>query len=231
MKLNIGAVVRRQTSEGPPLQGPWVGDVAPNPEILSHFSDWGRDITTILSHIHGSRRWAMHMVNPLDSYVRGGVVLIGDAVRSSSMSQCQYRHSSDGQAHAMVPHLSAGAGQGFEDCYVLFRLLTHPRTNVRNPKVQCPICRVTRPRGLIFAVEQPALEIYDDIRPKRAKQIQRESANMGRIYQGFGSEAGGNGVEETRERIRGKWEMVWNHDLEGEVAEHLEKLYGPEVRL
>ncbi len=41
------------------------------------------------------------------------------------------------QAHAMVPYLGAGVGQGFEDTYALCRILAHPKVtkdslNVRN---------------------------------------------------------------------------------------------------
>jgi salicylate hydroxylase len=36
----------------------------------------------------------------------------------------------------MVPHLSAGVGQGFEDAYVLYRILTHPKTTSKNLKVR-----------------------------------------------------------------------------------------------
>lgn len=35
----------------------------------------------------------------------------------------------------MLPHLSAGAGQGVEDAFVLARLLGDPRTNTTNLEV------------------------------------------------------------------------------------------------
>lgn len=40
------------------------------------------------------------------------------------------------QAHAMLPHLGAGAGQGIEDAEVLSRLLSHPQTNLENVAVR-----------------------------------------------------------------------------------------------
>lgn len=39
------------------------------------------------------------------------------------------------QAHGMLPHLGAGVGQGFEDVYVLCRLLGHPGTKLSNLNV------------------------------------------------------------------------------------------------
>lgn len=35
----------------------------------------------------------------------------------------------------MLPHLGAGVGQGFEDVYVLYRLLTLPETKMENLEV------------------------------------------------------------------------------------------------
>lgn len=32
----------------------------------------------------------------------------------------------------MVPHLGAGVGVGFEDAYVLYRLLIHPQTQLKD---------------------------------------------------------------------------------------------------
>ena len=39
------------------------------------------------------------------------------------------------QAHAMFPHLGAGAGQGIEDAYMLARLLANPQTTPSNVEV------------------------------------------------------------------------------------------------
>ena len=39
------------------------------------------------------------------------------------------------QAHAMPPHLGAGAGQCIEDAYLLAELLTHSETNHDNVEV------------------------------------------------------------------------------------------------
>lgn len=39
------------------------------------------------------------------------------------------------QAHAMLPHLFAGAGQGIEDAYLLGELLGHPQATPDNIEV------------------------------------------------------------------------------------------------
>ena len=40
------------------------------------------------------------------------------------------------QAHAMTPHMGAGAGQGIEDVYLLSQLLTHTQTTQDNIPVR-----------------------------------------------------------------------------------------------
>ena len=40
------------------------------------------------------------------------------------------------QAHAMTPHVGAGAGQGIEDVYLLSQLLSHPQTTTDNIEVR-----------------------------------------------------------------------------------------------
>ena len=39
------------------------------------------------------------------------------------------------KAHAMLPHLGSGVGQGFEDVLLLCRLLTHPQAKNANLEV------------------------------------------------------------------------------------------------
>ena len=39
-------------------------------------------------------------------------------------------------AHAMLPHLGAGAGVGIEDAFVMARLLAHPQTKRENLSVR-----------------------------------------------------------------------------------------------
>jgi len=191
--LNVGAAFSTTFVPSPPLTEPWVERSVPSSEMIDAYGDWGRDIKLVLSHIKDPSKWSLHVVDPLEHYVKDKVVLVGDA------------------AHAMVPHLGAGVGQGFEDCYVLYRLLTHPQTKL--------------------STLDSVLEIYDTIRPPRATMVQRESVRMGHLYHGYGPEEGGNTMKETQDQIRGIWEPIWHHNLDGEVSQHLEKLFGLEVLL
>ncbi|TFY80957.1 hypothetical protein EWM64_g3057 [Hericium alpestre] len=103
-----------------PLEEPWVVPASKD-ELLSQFSDWGDDARMVLQFIENPTKWSLHgLYPPLPSFVTGRVALIGDA------------------AHAMLPHLGAGAGQGIEDSYVITRLLAHPQANATNLEVRVP---------------------------------------------------------------------------------------------
>ncbi|KAJ7043105.1 FAD/NAD-P-binding domain-containing protein [Mycena alexandri] len=95
------------------VNGPWVEPV-PQQELLDRFSGWGHDVMAMLNHLKTPSKWSIHTLTPLETFVRGKIVLVGDA------------------AHAMAPHLGAGVGQGFEDVFLLCELLGHPSTNLSN---------------------------------------------------------------------------------------------------
>ena len=44
------------------------------------------------------------------------------------------------QAHAMLPHLGAGAGQGMEDAYLLAKLLGRLDTNSTGEEIEVSLC-------------------------------------------------------------------------------------------
>lgn len=53
----------------------------------------------------------------------------------------------------MLPHLGAGAGQGLEDAYLIYKLLTHPQTTLDNLEVNfievvCSLGHLTHIFGL-----------------------------------------------------------------------------------
>lgn len=98
------------------LCGPaeWSGgnrDVAAG-ELLAAFEGWHPAVTEMLAAVPQSPRWPLLSQPPLTRWVRGRVVLIGDA------------------CHAMLPHHGQGANQSIEDAVVLAELLagTDPDT-------------------------------------------------------------------------------------------------------
>lgn len=74
-------------------------------QALADFADWHPTITTLLEQADQHYRWALFDRDPLDQWVDGRAVLIGDA------------------AHPMLPFMAQGAVQAIEDGYVLARSL------------------------------------------------------------------------------------------------------------
>ncbi|EGO19493.1 hypothetical protein SERLADRAFT_453461 [Serpula lacrymans var. lacrymans S7.9] len=149
--------------------------LASNQEILDAYKDCGPDVTTLLSLMESPRKWSIHTVDPpLDTFVRENIALVGDA------------------AHAMCPHLGAGAGQGIEDSFVLTRLLSHPHTKLSNLR--------------------DVLQAYNEVRLERANMVVRGSIRAGKIYEcGLPS-------QQMHEALVNLWEPVWHHDLQEDVS-------------
>ena len=80
-KLNVVAFVReKEDPVSPARPSPWV-EVVPQQEMIDKYSGWGNDAKIILQHIKQPSRWAMHTVYPpLETFVNGRIVLVGDAV-------------------------------------------------------------------------------------------------------------------------------------------------------
>ena len=115
--------------------------------LEKEYEGWGPDVQTLIKCMPDKpSKWSIHVVHPpLDSFVRDRVVLIGDAVRPPSSDSRGCADFAARKAHAMLPHLGAGAGQGLEDAYVLTRLVSYPETNVNNLEV----CRYNHPTTLL----------------------------------------------------------------------------------
>ncbi|KAF7359260.1 Salicylate hydroxylase [Mycena sanguinolenta] len=160
------------------VTGPWV-EAVPHQELLDKYDDWGHDVMAMIKHMKSPSKWSIHMLTPLESFVRGKLALVGDA------------------AHAMAPHLGAGVGQGFEDVFVLCKLLGHPSTNLSNLEA--------------------VLKAYDAIRQPRANMVLKESYRAGVVYENFGKPGYSTG-DQIRGHLTGIWEPIWRHDLDADVA-------------
>ncbi|KNZ81830.1 Salicylate hydroxylase [Termitomyces sp. J132] len=148
---------------------------------------WGEDASLILKEMKNPSKWYLHFLHPpLSSYIRQRVVLVGDA------------------AHAMLPHLGSGVGQGFEDVYALCSLLGDARAR------QCYL--------------DDALRAYDSIRVVRANMVQKMSIVTGDIYERRGPTGGTNA--QVREQLRDMYHPIWHHDLKGEVKRTVAHVYG-----
>ncbi|HZP75386.1 MAG TPA: FAD-dependent monooxygenase [Pseudolabrys sp.] len=77
-----------------------------DPDMLrEEFSGWDPRIGSLLRHVETTFRWALYDREPLPSWTRGRLTLLGDA------------------AHPMLPHLGQGANQAIEDGMALATIL------------------------------------------------------------------------------------------------------------
>ncbi|MEO0440378.1 MAG: FAD-dependent monooxygenase [Pseudomonadota bacterium] len=74
-------------------------------ELAQAFDGWHADVTGLIGHASQIIKWGLYDRQPLPSWSRGRVTMLGDA------------------AHAMLPFLGMGAAMAIEDGYILARAL------------------------------------------------------------------------------------------------------------
>jgi len=83
-----------------------------DPDVLRReFAGWDPRIGSLLSQVQATFRWALYDREPLPTWTRGRLTLLGDA------------------AHPMLPHLGQGANQSIEDGMALATILAHANCN------------------------------------------------------------------------------------------------------
>ncbi|KAI0094261.1 FAD/NAD(P)-binding domain-containing protein [Irpex rosettiformis] len=161
-------------------------------ELLKNFEEWGNDARIIMGSVETVNKWLVEVLHPsLETYVKGKVALLGDA------------------AHAMAPHLGAGAGQGIEDAYLLAQLLSDPQTTKANVEA--------------------VLKTYDAVRRPRAQAVWEATQRAGRTYEGHGNS--GNSAEGRRRDLEGQWAFIWHHGVNDDRDIALKLLRGQGVFL
>nr|VWO96890.1 Mannitol 1-phosphate dehydrogenase [Ganoderma boninense] len=125
------------------FDGPWVQSMTQD-AIAKLFEGWQPWALETIMAVEKPLRWAMHTVPELPTYVTDRVALVGDA------------------AHAMLPYQGAGAGQAFEDGFVLSLVLSSSSVTLSNLPA--------------------ALKIYDDLRRPFSQRVQRGSARNGNYH-------------------------------------------------
>ncbi|RPD62093.1 FAD/NAD(P)-binding domain-containing protein [Lentinus tigrinus ALCF2SS1-7] len=105
--LNVAAPVTIAGQEGTIHPGPHTASVSKE-ELAQYYAGWEPDVQELMKHVDGALKWVVNVVKPLPTFVHGNVALLGDA------------------AHAMTPHQGAGAGQCFEDAFLLAKFLARP---------------------------------------------------------------------------------------------------------
>jgi salicylate hydroxylase len=79
-----------------------------DPDALrAEFKGWDPRIEDLLKHVDHTFRWGLYDREPLPTWTKGRLTLLGDA------------------AHPMLPHLGQGANQSIEDGMALMTILSH----------------------------------------------------------------------------------------------------------
>ncbi|TFK53608.1 FAD/NAD-P-binding domain-containing protein [Heliocybe sulcata] len=182
--VNVVTFASKPEREGTPYEGPWVTECSQQ-ELLDCYADWEPEVVELLQHIEKPTRWGIHHLRPLPFYVTGAVALLGDA------------------AHAMTPHLGAGAGQAIEDAFLLYALLTHPHVHRSSIDV--------------------ALRAYEHARLQTATKVLKGSWDAALLYE-FNNPEYGDDYSRLAEVIRRQWDWMWESTPEGDVNRALQYL-------
>jgi salicylate hydroxylase len=139
-----------------------------DPDVLRHeFAGWDPRIGTLLGEVEHTFRWALYDREPLPTWSRGRLTLLGDA------------------AHPMLPHLGQGANQSIEDGIALATILARA-SNATAPVALLAYEQLRRER--VALVQRGARENglrYDSANPDlgvRDAEIQAHAAFRKRLY-------------------------------------------------
>ena len=134
-----------------------------DPDVLRReFAGWDPRIGTLLRQVQTTFRWALYDREPLPTWTRGRLTLLGDA------------------AHPMLPHLGQGANQSIEDGMALATILARTdRASV--PAALLAYERLRRER--VAQVQRGARENglrYDSVlrRPRRPRRRDRRARRV-----------------------------------------------------
>ncbi|EKM54254.1 uncharacterized protein PHACADRAFT_257977, partial [Phanerochaete carnosa HHB-10118-sp] len=169
---NVGGFDTHPEAAGTLYSGPWVQESS-SEELRGVFAGWESELQEVLKSIEKPTKWAIHQLQPLPTYTSGPVALLGDA------------------AHAMTTHHASGAGQAFEDAYILAGVLGHPSVTRRSISL--------------------ALKAYEHIRLPSAADVMSRSGKTGPIYE-FRSPDSGDDHTSWISALRKQFDWIYGED-------------------
>lgn len=185
--LNIVAFVTKGVDEVADVEESWTS-ICDRSDVEKDFAGFDKYVQEIIGLMPDKpSKWRLNDRLPLDlwHYFDGKVMLLGDS------------------AHAMLPHLGAGAGQSLEDGWVLGRAVSEYLAGSENAH---------------FASLSSTAQTYQDVRLPRAQKTQRTSRAAGDTYELQTEDMQDKTFEEClpliAERTRERMKWVWEEDLD-----------------
>ncbi|KAK0855518.1 hypothetical protein LTS02_011060 [Friedmanniomyces endolithicus] len=186
-QLNIVAFVTKPENEIADVKESWTS-ICDRQEVFDDFAGFDKTAQEVLSLMpEQPSKWRLNDRQPLDRwhYMNGKVILLGDS------------------AHAMLPHLGAGAGQSMEDGWLLGRALSERLSGSTNSH---------------FASLGSTAQLYQTVRLPRAQKTQATSRAAGNTYELQTEDMLDKSFEECipmiAERTRERMKWVWEEDLD-----------------
>lgn len=101
-------------------------------ELLDGYAGWNPALLEMLSEVKEPLKWGIHDRDPLERWVSGQVVLMGDA------------------AHPIMPTLAQGAALAMEDGFALARILADHSADIDGALAQFETERVPRAKRAVL---------------------------------------------------------------------------------
>lgn len=188
-QLNIVAFVTKGEGEILDVKESWTS-ICDRKDVETDFDGFDKYVQDLIALMpEQPSKWRLNDRKPLDRwhYMNGKVMLLGDS------------------AHAMLPHLGAGAGQSLEDGWVLGRALSEHLVSSSNRN------------GHFESLEKTAA-LYQRVRLPRAQKTQATSRAAGNTYELQTEDMIDKSLEEClpilAERTRERMKWVWEEDLD-----------------
>lgn len=188
-ELNIVAFVTKSEREIADVKESWTS-TCDRKDVENDFEGFEQTVQEIIKLMPDQpSKWRINDREPLDRwhYMSGKVILLGDA------------------AHAMLPHLGAGAGQAMEDGWVLGRSLSSYLSSASSSNAH-------------FTTLESTASLYQQARLPRAQKTQATSRAAGNTYEFQTEDMRDLGFEEClplmAERTRERMKWVWEEDLD-----------------
>lgn len=168
-------------------------------EAVRAFVGWHEDVKAIVELLPTEMdQWAIYdmLENPVQQYHKGGrVCLAGDA------------------AHAVGPHLGAGAGFGIEDACLLAELLKSVQEALTNSSVE----------GLKTKYLEAAFGVYTETRYERTQWLVKHTRETVDLFEWRVPEVAKDPETYGRE-ITWRFHEIWYYDIEKMVKQAKETL-------